>query len=82
VINSTVSSVGGQLIGQVTAQEGQAIQPLPPTIIGVAQVQACLTGLVISDQGFVFPGTITVVRVDRSFKDLQNVGALPRPDFP
>jgi hypothetical protein len=82
VVNSTVSDIGGQLIGQVTAQEAQGIQPLPPTIIGIAQVTACLTGLVISDQGFVFPGTITVVRVDRSFQNLQAIDALPRPDFP
>jgi hypothetical protein len=66
----------------VASQEAQAIQPLPPTIIGIAQVTACLTGLVISSQGFVFPGTITVVRIDRSFQDLQGLRDLPRPDFP
>jgi hypothetical protein len=69
VVNSTVSDIGGQLVNQVAQQEAQAIQPFPPTIIGVAQVTACLTGLVISNQGFVFPGTITVRRADRSFHD-------------
>jgi hypothetical protein len=82
VVNSTVSDIGGQLVNQVAQQEAQAIQPLPPTIIGIAQVTACLTGLVISGQGFVFPGTISVRRVTRSFKDLQSIGALPRPDWP
>jgi hypothetical protein len=82
VVNSTVSDIGGQLVNQVAQQEAQAIQPFPPTIIGVAQVTACLTGLVISNQGFVFPGTITVRRADRSFHDLQLVGQLPRPNFP
>jgi hypothetical protein len=82
VVNSTVSDIGGQLVTQVASQEAQAIQPLPPTIIGIAQVTACLTGLVISSQGFVFPGAIAVVRIDRSFQNLMGLRALPRSDFP
>jgi hypothetical protein len=57
-------------------------QPIPPTIIGIAEVTACLTGLVISSQGFVFPGTISVARAGTSFQDLQGMRRLPRPDFP
>ena len=82
VVNSTVSDIGGQLVQQVASQEAQAIQPLPPTIIGIAQVTACLTGLVISSQGFVFPGTISVRRAGRSFQDMAVIHSLPRPDYP
>lgn len=82
VVNNTVSDIGGQLATQVANQEAQGIQPFPPTIIGVAQVTACLTGLVISSQGFVFPGTITVVRDTTSFQQLQQGFHLPRPDMP
>ena len=82
VVNSTVSDIGGQLVNQIAQQEAQGIQPLPPTIIGIAEVTACLTGLVISSQGFVFPGTISVRRAGRSFHDLQLIGALPRPNYP
>ena len=82
VVNNTVSDVGGELANQVANQEAQAIEPLPPTIIGIAQITACLTGLVISSQGFVFPGTISVVRAGRSFQDLLGLRLLPRPDFP
>ena len=82
VVNNTVSDIGGQLANQVANQEAQAIQPIPPTIIGIAEVTACLTGLVISSQGFVFPGTISVVRAGTSFQDLQGMGRLPKPDFP
>lgn len=82
VVNNTVSDIGGQLVQQVANQEDQAIAPLPPTIVGVADVTACLTGIVVSSQGFVFPGTIAVRRNDRSFQDLQAIDALPRPDFP
>ncbi len=82
VVNSTVSDIGGELVNQVAQQEAQAIQPIPPTIIGIAEVTACLTGLVISSQGFVFPGTISVRRAGRSFQDLQLQYALPRPNFP
>jgi hypothetical protein len=82
VVNNTVSDIGGQLATQVANQEDTAIAPLPPTIIGVAEVTACLTNLVISSQGFVFPGTISVVRAGTSFQNLQQSNRLPRPDLP
>jgi hypothetical protein len=82
VVNNTVSDIGGELANQVANQEAQAIKPIPPTIIGIAKVTACLTGLVISSEGFVFPGNISVVRAGTSFQDLEGMHRLPRPDFP
>jgi hypothetical protein len=82
IVESTINSVGGQLIGQVAGSETQSIAPIPPVVNGIAQVDACLTTLNISRQGFVFPGTISVRRLTRSFGDMQAGHHQPSPNGP
>jgi hypothetical protein len=80
IIESTIDSVGGAMIADITAQQGRNLSAIPPVIDGVAQVTPCLTGLRVSSQGFVFPGKVKVRRIDGSFEDLVDDNGLPRPD--
>lgn len=79
VIESTIDQVGGELAEEIAGGQGRAIQPIPPVVQGVAEVQACLEGLVVSGDGFVFPGKLRIRREGRSFEDLSESGDLPRP---
>lgn len=79
IVESTIHSVGGQVINEVAGSETQNFAPIPPVVNGIAQVSACLTGLNISRQGFVLPGTIAIRRLSRSFGDLQQKRRLPNP---
>ena len=45
----------------------------------MAQVACCLETIVISNQGFVLPGNLTIRREGRSFGDLPDQGAHPVP---
>ena len=82
IVESTINSVGGQVINQVAGSETQNFAPIPPVVNGIAQVSACLTGLNISRQGFVLPGTISIRRLTRSFGDMQQQRRLPNPNQP
>ena len=83
IVESTINSVGGQLIGQVAQSETESFAPIPPVVNGIAQVDACLDGgLSISRQGFVLTGTIRIRRLTRSFGDMQGARRLPGPNGP
>lgn len=79
VTQSLISSVGGSLATQIAQGQTGIIHPIPPVVNGIAQVSACLTGLNIFTAGFVFPGTIDIVRLGTSFQDLQIIRRLPGP---
>jgi hypothetical protein len=77
VTQSMISSVGGSLASQIAAGQTSIIHPIPPVVNGIAQVSACLTSLNIFSAGFVFPGTISIVREGTSFQDLEIIHRLP-----
>jgi hypothetical protein len=79
VIESTIDEVGGELATDIAGEQADEINAIPPTVTGVAEVQACLEDLKVSRDGFVFPGKIRVRREGRSFEDLSASGDLPRP---
>jgi hypothetical protein len=80
IVESTIDSVGGAMIEDIAAHQGRNLAAIPPIVLGVAQVTSCLTGVRISTDGFVFPGTIKVRRIDGSFEDLAADNDQPRPD--
>jgi hypothetical protein len=82
VVESLIDEVGGQIAEETADAETQMLQPLPKVVIGIAEVECCLENIVISDRGFVFPGSMSVRREGRSFEDLHNAGSSPRPDSP
>ena len=67
VTQNMISSVGGSLASQIAAGQTSILHPIPPVVNGIAQVSACLTSLNIFTAGFVFPGTITIVRLSHEF---------------
>lgn len=79
IVESTLHSVGGQLISDITGSQGEVIAPIPPTINGIAEVSGCLTGLTITSRGFILPGTVTIRRLGTSFDDLSNNNDQPKP---
>jgi hypothetical protein len=79
VIESTIDEVGGELATDIAGEQADEINAIPPTVTGVAEVQACLEDLKVTRDGFVFPGKIRVRREGRSFEDLSASGDLPRP---
>lgn len=82
VVESLIDEVGGQIAEETADAETQMLQPLPKVVIGIAEVECCMENIVISDQGFVFPGSMSVRREGRSFEDLHDAGSSPRPDSP
>ena len=78
VTQSLISSVGGSLASQIAAGQTGIVHPIPPVVTGIAQISACLTSLNIFSAGFVFPGTVSIVRLTTSFQDLQIINRLPR----
>jgi len=81
VTQNMISSVGGSLASQIAAGQTSIIHPIPPVVTGIAQVSACLTSLNIFTAGFVFPGTISIVRLTTSFQDLEAIRRLPGPQY-
>lgn len=82
VVENLIDTIGGQIAAETASAEVQVVSPLPQVVIGVAQIECCLQTLVISDQGFVMPGSVRIRRDGRSFGDLQSQCAAPRPDQP
>jgi|HubBroStandDraft_6_1064221.scaffolds.fasta_scaffold10452_4 hypothetical protein len=77
VTQDLITSVGGSLASQIAQGQTGIIHPIPPVVTGIAQISACLTSLNIFSAGFVFPGTMSIVRVTTSFQDLQDQNRLP-----
>ena len=82
VVESLIDEIGGQIADETAGAETQLLSPLPKVVIGIAEVECCLETIVVSDQGFVFPGSMSVRREGRSFQDLHDAGSSPRPDSP
>lgn len=82
VVESLIDEVGGQIAEETADSTTQLLQPLPKVVIGIAEVECCLETILISDQGFVFPGSMSVRRDGRSFEDLHDAGSAPKPDNP
>jgi hypothetical protein len=82
VVESLIDEIGGQIAEETASAETQMLQPLPKVVIGIAEVECCMETIVVSDQGFVFPGALSVRREGRSFDDLHDAGSSPRPDSP
>lgn len=82
VVESLIDEVGGQIAEETATAETQLVQALPKVVIGIAEITCCLETIVVSDQGFVFPGNLAVRREGRSFDDLHDTDSLPRPDRP
>lgn len=79
IIESTIDEVGGELAEEIAGGQGRVIEPIPPFVKTVAELQACLEGLEVSSQGLVFPGKLRIRREGTSFEDLEGDGRLPRP---
>lgn len=79
IVESTIDEVGGELAEEIAGEQGRMIQPIPPVVEGVADVQSCLQDLKVSSDGIVFPGKLRVRRDGTSFEDLAESGDLPRP---
>ena len=79
VIESMIDKVGGELAAKFAEGEAQQVQPIPPVVVGVAELQACLEAISVSSQGLMMPGKLRIRREGTSFEDLQTSGNLPRP---
>lgn len=79
VIESMIDKVGGELAEDIAGAQEREMQPIPNFVLGVAELQACLTSCRTSSQGLVLPGKLRIRREGRSFEDLQAGGDLPRP---
>lgn len=79
VIESMIDKVGGELAEETADSQARAIQPIPPFVAGVAELQACLEACLVSSQGLVLPGKLRIRRDGTSFEDLSATGDLPRP---
>ncbi len=82
VVENLIDKIGGQIATETADATVQVVSPLPTVVIGIAQMECCLDTIVISQQGFVLPGSVRIRRDGRSFDDLQSQGATPRPDQP
>jgi hypothetical protein len=79
VVETMIDKVGGELASDFADKQARDIQAIPPFVVGVAELQACLEDLITSSQGLVFPGKLRIRRDGRSFEDLADSGNLPRP---
>jgi hypothetical protein len=82
VVENLIDKIGGEIAEETASAEVQILSPLPKVVIGIAQIECCLDTIVVSDQGFVFPGSVHIRREGRSFDDLSSQHATPRPDQP
>lgn len=79
VVEEMIDDVGGELAEEFAEEQTRALQPIPPVVAGVAELQACLEGCETSAQGLVLPGKLRIRREGTSFEDLAESGNLPRP---
>jgi hypothetical protein len=79
IVESTIDEVGGELITEITEAQGDVVAPIPPTILGIAEVRGCLLDLIITSGGFILPGEIHIRRLGTSFEDRAADRDLPRP---
>lgn len=79
VIETMIDRVGGELAETTAGAQARNVNAIPPVVAGVAELQACLESVSISRDGLVFPGKLRIRREGRSFEDLAESGALPRP---
>ena len=79
VVETMIDKVGGELAAKFAEGEAQQVQPIPPVVVGVAELQACLESISVSSQGLMMPGKLRIRREGASFEDLQASGNLPRP---
>ncbi len=79
VIEGMIDKVGGELAEATADSQARAMQPIPPFVAGVAELQACLEECLVSSQGLVLPGKMRIRREGTSFEDLSASGDLPRP---
>jgi hypothetical protein len=79
IVESTINSVGGRLIDEITSSQNRKLAPVPPVVNGIAEVTACLIDVIVTRQGFIFPGTISIRRLGESFEDRKANKDLPKP---
>ena len=79
VVENLIDEVGGELARDIADQQAAGLQPIPPVVAGVAELQACLESVRVSTDGLVLPGHLRIRREGRSFEDLSDTGDLPRP---
>jgi hypothetical protein len=79
ITESTIDAVGGAMIQDIAAGQSKVLAPIPPVVNGVAQVSACLTGLEVRRDGFIFPGEIQLRRITTSFEDRMAERDQPKP---
>jgi hypothetical protein len=79
VVEGLIDRVGGEIARDIADQQSAQLQPIPPVVAGVAELQACLTSVSVSTQGLVLPGHLRIRREGLSFEDLSESGDLPRP---
>ena len=79
VVETMIDRVGGELAETTADAQARNVNAIPPVVTGVAELQACLESVAISRDGLVFPGKLRIRREGRSFEDLAESGALPRP---
>lgn len=79
VVETMIDRVGGELAETTADAQARNVNAIPPVVTGVAELQACLESVAISRDGLVFPGKLRIRREGRSFEDLADSGALPRP---
>ncbi len=79
ITESTIDAVGGAVIKDIAAGQSKVLAPIPPVVNGVAQVSACLTGLEVRRDGFIFPGEISLRRITTSFEDRKAERDQPKP---
>jgi hypothetical protein len=79
VIENMIDKVGGELAAEFAEGAAQQVSPIPPVVVGVAELQACLESINVSRQGLLLPGKLRIHRDGTSFEDLAASGNLPRP---
>jgi hypothetical protein len=79
IVEDTIDEVGGELVDEIAGEQGRVVEPIAPVVNGIAQVTACLEGVEIFSQGFVYPGEIEIRRLGESFEDRAADNDLPRP---
>jgi hypothetical protein len=79
VVEDMIDKVGGELARDIADEQSAQLQPIPPVVDGVAELQACLESVRVSSQGLVMPGHLRIRREGTSFEDLSETGDLPRP---
>jgi len=79
VVEGLIDKVGGEIARDIADQQSAQLQPIPPVVAGVAELQACLTSVSVSNQGLVLPGHLRIRREGTSYEDLSDTGNLPRP---